>query len=154
MTLKHLILIVAAFAASSASLTFGADDPKKAPAKKTEAKAKGDVDAYPFYGKVVAVTARTLTIVRSDSPEAAQVKFNVNASTEYVNGDKPATVADVKVGTWVGGLVKKAASEGNDTILKLNVGVKQKAAAKAPAKKKADTKKPDAKKTETKKKSE
>lgn len=138
-----LLLVVAAFAAFLTPPLHSADAPKKAPAKKTESKA--EQDTYPFYGKVTAITSRTLTIVRSESAEAAETKFNLNASTEYVNGDKAASFESVKVGSWVGGSVKKATGDGNDTVLKLNVGVKQKAAekgkSKTPAKKKSDTKK-------------
>jgi hypothetical protein len=146
-----LFFVVAALAAFPVLHLHGADAPKKAPAKKTEAKA--DQDSYPFYGKVTAVTSRTLTIVRSANADAAETKFNLNASTEYVNGDKPSSIDAVKVGAWVGGAVKKAA-EGNDTVLKLNVGVKQKAAEKGKAKEPAKKKEEPKKKAETKKKAE
>lgn len=144
-----LLLVVAVFAAFATPVLYGADAPKKAPAKKSESKA--DQSTYPFYGKVTAITSRTLTIVRGESEEAAETKLNLNATTEYVNGDKPASFEAVKVGSWVGGAAKKATGEGNDSVVKLNVGVKQKAAAKdkpkSPAKKKEEPKKKaDAKK--------
>jgi hypothetical protein len=151
MKIQHLIL--AAFIVVTSSTTAPAAEPKKAAAaetpksaaKKGESKAKQDT--YPLYGKVVAITSRTLTITRSEAAEAEQSKYNVNASTEYVDGDKPGTIEAVKVGLWVGGSVKKAEGDGNDTVLKLNVGVKQKSAKKAgkAPKKKTETK-PDAKK--------
>lgn len=151
-----LLLVVAALAVFTAPELISADAPKKAPAKKTEAKA--DQDTYPLYGKVTAITSRTLTIVRGESAEAAEAKFNLNASTEYVNGDKPSSFEAVKVGSWVGGSVKKATGEGNDTVLKLNIGVKQKGPGKSetPAKKKEETKKKESskKKDASKKKSE
>jgi hypothetical protein len=154
MKLKNLMFIVA-FIASTQLATLQAAEPKKGTAaeaskdapKKTAPKA--ETDTYPFYGKVVAVTSRTLTIVRSDAPEAEQSKYNLNASVEYVDGEKPATFESVKVGSWVGGSLKKNSGDGNDTVLKLNVGVKQKAAAK----KKATTKKTEAK-PESKKKTD
>lgn len=147
-----LLLVVAAFAVFITPALHGADAPKKAPAKKTESKA--DQDTTPFYGKVTAITSRTLTIVRSESAEAAETKFSLNASTEYVNGDKPSSFEAVKVGAWVGGAVKKAEGDGNATVLKLNVGVKQKSAEKGKSKTPAKKKEEPKKKSDTKKKSE
>ena len=143
-----LRFLVVAFAVLAVSAVNAADTPKKAPAKDAPAKkeaAKKDAakkstngDTMPFYGKVVAITTRTLTLVRSDTEGAPEVKFAVNANTEYVNGDKPSSIDAVKPGAWVGGAAKKAA-EGNDVIVKLNVGVKQKTKGKAPAKGKGKT---------------
>ena len=138
-----LRLLVVAFAVLAVSSVNAADTPKKAPAKdapakKEAAKKATNGDTLPFYGKVISITSRTLTIVRSDAADAPEVKFAVNASTEYVNGDKPSSIDAVKPGAWVGGAAKKAA-EGNDVIVKLNVGVKQKAKGKAPAKGKGKT---------------
>jgi hypothetical protein len=138
-----LRFLVVAFAVLAVSAVNAADTPKKAPAKdapakKETAKKAANGDTLPFYGKVVAITTRTLTLVRSDAEGAPEVKFAVNASTEYVNGDKPSSIDAVKPGAWVGGAAKKAA-EGNDVIVKLNVGVKQKAKGKAPAKGKGKT---------------
>jgi hypothetical protein len=138
-----LRFLVVAFAVLAVSAVNAADTPKKAPAKdapakKEAAKKAANGDTLPFYGKVVSITSRTLTIVRSDAADASEVKFAVNASTEYVNGDKPSSIDAVKPGAWVGGAAKKAA-EGNDVIVKLNVGVKQKAKGKAPAKGKGKT---------------
>ncbi len=105
-----------------------ADKPKakasEKPAAKTEPKAKEDT--YPLYGKVVTVTSRTLTVVRSENEEAKEAKYSIGSSTQVVNGDKPATIEDVKIGQWVGGSVKKATDGGNDFVTKINVGVKQK----------------------------
>ena len=138
-----LRFLVVAFAVLAVSAVNAADTPKKAqakdaPAKKEAAKKAANGDTLPFYGKVISITSRTLTIVRSDAADAPEVKFAVNASTEYVNGDKPSSIDAVKPGAWVGGAAKKAA-EGNDVIVKLNVGVKQKAKGKAPAKGKGKT---------------
>lgn len=138
-----LRFLVVAFAVLAVSSVNAADTPKKAPAKdapakKEAAKKATNGDTLPFYGKVVSITSRTLTLVRSDAADAPEVKFAVNASTEYVNGDKPSSIDAVKPGAWVGGAAKKAA-EGNDVIVKLNVGVKQKAKGKAPAKGKGKT---------------
>ena len=138
-----LRFLVVAFAVLAVSSVNAADTPKKAPAKdapakKEAAKKATNGDTLPFYGKVISMTSRTLTIVRSDAADAPEVKFAVNASTEYVNGDKPSSIDAVKPGAWVGGAAKKAA-EGNDVIVKLNVGVKQKTKGKAPAKGKGKT---------------
>jgi hypothetical protein len=153
MKFKHLLVVVA-FAAFSAPVLTAADAPKKAPAKEASKKApaKSSKDSVPFYGKVTAVTSRTLTIVRSEGADAPEVKLSLTAATEYVNGDKPSSFDAVKIGSWVGGAYQKATGDGNDTVLKLNVGVKQKAAEKG---KSAPKKKGDAeKKTEPKKKSD
>ncbi len=155
MKMKHMLLL-AALCAVTSSITAHAAEPKKAAAaeapktaaKKGEPKAKQDT--YPLYGKVVTITSRTLTIVRSDAAEAEQSKYAINASTEYVDGEKTATIEDVKVGSWVGGSVKKGEGDGNDVVLKLNIGVKQKSAKKAS---KAPKKKTAAK-SESKKKAE
>ena len=152
MKLQHLIL-TALFTLTS-SIALNAADPKKetspeaskSAAKKGESKTKQGT--YPLYGKVVAITSRTLTIVRSDAADAEQSKYAINASVEYVDGDKPATIDSVKVGSWVGGTLKKAQGDGNDTVVKLNVGVKQKTANKGSSSSKAKSK------TETKKKTE
>ena len=52
------------------------------------------------------------------------------------------TIDDVKTGIWVGGILKKAEGDGNDVVVKLNIGVKQKEASK----KKADSKEGESKK--------
>lgn len=136
-------------------MTMPAQEKPKAGAK-TEQKAKGGT--YPLYGKVVAITSRTLTIVRSNSEDAKQSKYVVNSATEFVNGEKPATAADVVPGKWVGGVLKKAEGDGNDVAVKINVGVKQReddGKTKAPKKaapKKSASDKGEAKKEASKKK--
>lgn len=100
-----------------------------------KAKAEPKRDTYPLYGKVVAITTRTLTIVRSESAEAKESKYTVSSATEVVNGDKPATLKDVQVGRWIGGTLKKADGDGNDMAVKINIGVEQKKAAPKSAKK-------------------
>ncbi len=113
---------------------------------KSEPKAKGAT--YPLYGKVVSITSRTLTIVRSNNEDAQQSKYTVNSATEYVNGDKPATAADVVPGKWVGGVLKKAEGDGNDVVVKINVGVKQREEdGKTGASKKTGPKKAEPKKS-------
>lgn len=93
-----------------------------APAKPAAEKPKKDT--YPLYGEVVAVTPKLLTIKGGkDKPDR---KFDITADTKIVDGDKAATIADVKVGKKVGGNVKKS-DTGNPTLLKLNVGVSQEA---------------------------
>ncbi len=144
MKLQHLIL-TALLAITSSTAVYAADSKKetaseasKSGAKKSDAKAKQGT--YPLYGKVVAITSRTLTIVRSEAADAEQSKYAINASVEYVDGEKPATIDAVKVGSWVGGTLKKAEGDGNDIVVKLNVGVKQKTAKKGTTTSKAKKK--------------
>jgi uncharacterized protein YcfJ len=135
---KFSLLALVAIALPS----FGLAETKKAAesTKKTEAKAeeKPKKDTYPLYGQVVSVTTKTLTIKGGEGKEDR--KYSITADTEIVDGDKAAKAADVKEGAWVGGLLKKATGSGNDTIVKLNVGVKQKEA-KAESKTEAPKKK-------------
>jgi hypothetical protein len=159
MKFKHILILAVLGSVLFADPSEAAPPTKEAAAeaKKTapkKAEPKGKQDTYPFYAKVVAITSRTLTVVRSDAADAEQSKFAVNASTEYVDGEKPATIEAVKVGSWIGGTLKKAEADGNDTVVRLNVGVKQKTAKKAAkaTKKKTDTKSDT--KGETKKKAE
>ena len=105
-----------------------ADAAPAAPEKPAE---KAKKDTYPLYGEVVAVTPKLLTIKGGKGKEDR--KFDLTADTKYVDGDKEATAADIKVGKKVGGMAKKAATSGNPTALKINVGVKQET-----TKKKAD----------------
>lgn len=96
---------------------------KTTPAAAAEKGAKPKRDTYPLYGKVVSINATTLVIKGGvDKPNRT---FVLSKDTEIVDGDKAATVSDVKTGHWVGGLIKKV-EKGDDQLLKLNVGVKQK----------------------------
>ena len=97
-------------------------------------------DTYPLYGEVVAVTPKLLTIKGGKGKEDR--KFDITADTKIVDEDKPATVADIKVGKKVGGNVKKSGGSGNDTVLKINVGVKQESAKKKAEDTKAEDTKP------------
>jgi hypothetical protein len=126
--LFHFLAV--AFAVLVVPTTDAADSPKKSAPKEAPAKKES--------GKKEAAKKAANAETRSDAADAPEVKFAVNASTEYVNGDKPSSIDSVKPGAWVGGAAKKAA-EGNDVILKLNVGVKQKAKAKATAKGKGNS---------------
>ncbi len=93
------------------------------PAKPAEKGEKAKKDTYPQTGEVVAVTPKLLTLKGGKGKEDR--KFDITADTKIVDGDKPATVADVKVGKKVGCFVKKAEGSGNPTLLKLNVGISQ-----------------------------
>jgi len=128
----HLILLAAFVAISSIDVTY-AQDKKATP---TEAPKKGEAkrDTYPLYGKVVTITSRTLTIVRGDNPDAKVAEFAINESTQFVDGEKAVSIEAVKVGSWIGGSVKQSAGDGPDTVMKINVGVKQRVAKKAPSK--------------------
>ncbi len=106
--------------------------PASAPAKEDAAAPKRDT--YPLYGMVVSLTAKTLTIKGGEGKENRT--YAITKDTVFKNGDKTATAADVKVGAWVGGLLKKTAGQADDAVVSLNVDVKQKEAgeAKEPAK--------------------
>jgi hypothetical protein len=103
---------------------------------KGEGKAKAKATAptekkttYPLYGEVVAVTSKTLTIKGA----TADRKFTISAATEIHNDGKPATIADIIVGKKVGGLLEKS-TDGNDKVLKINIGVSQEPKPRAKAK--------------------
>jgi hypothetical protein len=85
-------------------------------------------DTYPLYGKVTAVTSRSLTVVRSDNPEAKEVTFNLNEDTAFTRHNEPAKRQDVQVGQWIGGVVKKSTDGGAaDLLIKVSLDVKQRA---------------------------
>jgi hypothetical protein len=92
------------------------------------AQPKAKRNTYPLYARVVAITPQTLSVARSDKPDAKVVDFTINAGTQYVNGDQAVTIHSVRVGAWIGGSVKKAEGGGPDTLMKVNIGVKQKVA--------------------------
>jgi hypothetical protein len=116
-----------------------AEEKKPAKAEKATAADAEKKNTYPLYGEVVAITSRTLTIKGGEEKEDR--KYTISAATEILKSEKPATVEDVKVGQWVGGLLEKAEA-GNDKVLKLNLSVKQKdkSATKPAAKKEAPAK--------------
>lgn len=77
----------------------------------------------PFYGKVVAVTQRTLTIKSSD--KSAERKIAINAQTKIVKEKEPVTSQEIVVGRWVGGSLEKNA-DGGETAALINLSAKQK----------------------------
>jgi len=100
------------------------ETPAAAPTKTAEPAAeKAKRDTYPLYGEVVAVTPKLLTIKGGKGKEDR--KYDITADTVIHAGDKSATIADVKVGRKVGGLLKKSGGKGNDTVVKLNTDVAQ-----------------------------
>lgn len=133
--ITYAVALITAFSAST-GLSAEKGKPK---ASETTAAPKAKRDTYPLYAKVTAITSRTLTVVRSDKEDAKESKYTINSATQIVNGEKPATVEDVKVGRWVSGSLKKAEGDGNDVVIKLNVGAKQKEAG-AKSTKKGDEK--------------
>ena len=108
------------------------------PAAATKPTEKPKKDTYPFHGEVVSVTPALLTIKGGKGKE--DHKYTITPDTKIVNGDKPATIADIKAGENVGGTLKRAEGTGNPTALKINVGVKQAGTPKKTAEKPADTK--------------
>ncbi len=108
------------------------------PAAATKPAEKPKKDTYGSRGEVVSITSTLLTTKGAKGKE--DHKFTITPDTKYVNGDKPATMADVKVGQEVGLSVKRAEGTGNPTALKINVGVKQAGTPKKAAEKPADTK--------------
>jgi len=125
---KLITYVVALITVISSGTTYSAEKGKGTTSSETKAAPKAKRDTYPLYAKVTAITSRTLTVVRSDKEDAKESKYTINSATQIVNGDKPATVEDVKVGRWVSGSLKKAEADGNDVVIKLNVGAKQKEA--------------------------
>jgi hypothetical protein len=85
---------------------------------KTKAKAK----SLPFYGEVVAVSSRTLTLKGGEGKEDR--KITLSAETKIHNDGKPATTEDIVVGKKVGGSAEKSA-EGTLKALTVNVGAAQ-----------------------------
>lgn len=77
----------------------------------------------PFYGKVVAATARTLTIKSSEN--SAERKIAINSQTKIVKDQQPATSKDIVIGRWVGGSVERDA-DGSETAATINLSAKQK----------------------------
>jgi len=133
--MKHKYIIVAAMAAlwspvislaaPTAPVKDGTETTKVAPPVVADKPVKAV--AYPLTGTVVAISATALTIKGGEGkPDRV---YAMTPQTVIVNGDQPATVADVKVGQKIGGRLEKAVS-GNDQVLKLNIGVKQGAGAK------------------------
>lgn len=138
MKLQSITCLTAMFALLAIGTVHAApkESEPKAPAKseaKSDAKgkAKAKRDTYPFYGEVVAVSSRMLTIKGGEGKEDR--KFTILADTKIMNGSKPATLADIKVGKRVGGSVKKTEGDLKDQLASINVGVKQDRT--APAKK-------------------
>ena len=134
----HLLLVLSiglALTATAAPKKSASESPKSeekpsptASAKPASGEPKAKKNTYPLYGAVVSCNSRTLTIKGGEGKEDR--KFTFTAETVITKDDKPATTDDVQEGQWVGGLLEKA-TEGNDKIVKLNLSVKQKPAAKA-----------------------
>jgi len=126
--MKHKYMLVAAMAAlCNPAMLLAA--PKPAPAAVSSAPVK--TVAYPLTGTVVAVSATELTIKGGEGKDNRV--YVMTPQTVIVNGEKPATLAEVKVGQKVGGRLEKATA-GHDTVLKLNIGVKQEPQPKPKAK--------------------
>lgn len=138
--MKKTLLILPLFVALLSPLNLQAAKPsgktaKKPPTEqseegpassKAEAAQKPKRDTYPLYGKVTAVTSRSLTVVRSDNPEAKEVTFSLSDGTAFTRQTEPATRQDVQVGQWIGGVVKKSAEAGEpDLLIKVSLDVKQ-----------------------------
>ena len=149
MKLKYILFLVALTVATP-GIHLGAAE-SKAPAaaegSKPAAK-KAPKNTYPLYGKIVEANAKTLTIVRSDAPDAEKRQYALTSETEIVHGDKAIASDELKPGLWVGGLLKKSEGEGKDIVLRVNTGVKQKGkvAAESEASDDADAKPKAAKK--------
>lgn len=149
MKLKHILFLVALTAATP-GIHLGAAE-SKAPAAAEDSKPaakKTPKSTYPLYGKIVEASSKTLTIVRSDAPDAEKRQYALTAETEIVHGDAAITSEELKPGLWVGGLLKKSEGEGKDIVVRVNTGVKQKvkAAAGPKASDDADAKSKPAKK--------
>ena len=80
-------------------------------------------ETYPLYGKVVSINAKALVIKGGKGKPDRQ--FSLTKSTEISKDAKPATLAQVVPGQWVGGLIRRTAT-GPHLLEKLNLSVKQK----------------------------
>jgi hypothetical protein len=100
-------------------------------------KAKAKSGRMPFYGEVVAVSARTLTLKGGEGKEDR--KLTISAATKIHNDEKPATTADIMVGKKVGGSAEKNA-DGSLKALSINVGAAQGEKSKGKKTKAADAK--------------
>lgn len=127
---KHIALYaIAAAALLAVPATIRAED---APAAKPDAPAAAPAakkhGSLPFHGKVTAVdtTAMTVTI--------GTKTYNITSDTKITKDGEPATLADIIVGTMIGGAYKKDGDKLNATTI--NTGQK---ADKGSKKKKADT---------------
>ncbi len=123
-----LSTVILAFALSIPA-AFSADK-KKAPeapaepAKKEEAKSDAKKDHYPLYGQLVSITDTTLTVKGGEGKPDRN--FAITKDTTVKKDGKAAAAKDAVTGQWVGGYVKKAAGDGNDEIVSLNLSPKQK----------------------------
>jgi hypothetical protein len=93
---------------------------KKAPAAAPAAEAPKAATAdkpIPMYVRAdeIDVAGKTITQVNKDGKKS---KNSVTATTEIMNGDKPATLADIKVGDYVSGNRKKT-GDGTYDIVKI-----------------------------------
>lgn len=152
MKLKHILFLVALTVATPGIHLDAAESKASAAEEGSKPAAKkAPKNTYPLYGKIAEVTAKTLTIVRSDAPDAEKRQYALTADTEIVHGDTAITSDELKPGLWVGGLLKKSEGEGKDIVIRVNTGVKQRGKAAAepkaesegeakPAKKKAKAK--------------
>ncbi|QIF04801.1 hypothetical protein [Roseimicrobium sp. ORNL1] len=101
---------------SLAALACGAEPPAANPAKAPR-------ETYPLYGRVVSISSQTLVIKGgSGKPDRS---FALSPNLTIKKDEKPATLADVVAGQWVGGSVRKTAT-GPPLLEKLNLSVKQK----------------------------
>jgi hypothetical protein len=147
MKLKHILFLVALTAATPV-IHLGAAESKAPVAQEGSKPAakKAPKNTYPLYGKIVEATSKTLTIVRSDAPDAEKRQYALTADTEIVHGDTALTSDELKPGLWVGGILKKSEGDGKDIVIKVNTGVKQRGGAKAAAEPKTEEKPNPAKK--------
>ena len=80
-------------------------------------------ETYPLYGKVVSISSQALVIKGGKGKPDRQ--FTLGRTTQISKDNKPATLAQVVPGQWVGGLVRRTVT-GPHLLEKLNLSVKQK----------------------------
>ena len=114
-----LLLVSVAQAAPSAEPS--KEDPKAEVKAGSQVKASKR-DAYPLWGEVVAVTAKTLTIKGGEGKENRN--YAITADTKIHNNSEAAKIEDIQVGKKVGGRIKKVEG-GDDQMISINIGVKQ-----------------------------
>ncbi len=121
-TLK-IIGLLALLAIAAPSFTFAADKADPAPKAEGKGKGKGGKSQYTsLYAQVDSITATELNV-----KGGTETKFVINADTKISKdkkGKEPATVADVKVGQYIGGSYTKGA-DGTNTLHSLHLDVNQ-----------------------------
>jgi hypothetical protein len=108
--MKNIHSLLALGALASVLLVPGSGFAEEPVAKPSSA-SSGEVKTLGMYTKVDAIDASANTFTHKNK-DGKEVKFVVTGKTVIKNGDKPATLADIKVGDTVSGSrIKKSDTE-------------------------------------------